>query len=408
MKKSIALAALAATCSFAASQSTIVGIDVRGTDHMFVSDTADFVNSWTAGPTTGEEIYAIDFNAAATDLYAIHFDTSDYGTIDITTGVFTILGSTTLPPRTVRGLTAHPDGDTWYIIADSGSDNKLWIGDLTTGIFTSIGITAPSQALIDIACDSQGNLFAHSITTNSLYSLDPNTSDETLIGPIGVNITSAQGMDFDWSTDTLYATLYGNATASKQFVSLDTTTGAILTSVDTGTLSAEMEMAIQVPSSDSHGSAGTTFCSAVPNSTGTTTTLTGNIGSGTGSDLHLEVTAGVPNEFGFILAGNTATPGVMISTGNLCLVGAGNSNLYYYNVGGGPSNSIGRFDAAGILQNLVGTSASGSGFDVPSIIPASTPINITSGSTWHFQAWHRDTPAGSGTSNFSNGLSVTF
>jgi hypothetical protein len=30
------------------------------------------------------------------------------------------------------------------------------------------------------------------------------------------------------------------------------------------------------------------------------------------------------------------------------------------------------------------------------------------GDTWHFQGWYRDTPAGSGQSNFTNGLSVTF
>jgi formylglycine-generating enzyme required for sulfatase activity len=39
---------------------------------------------------------------------------------------------------------------------------------------------------------------------------------------------------------------------------------------------------------------------------------------------------------------------------------------------------------------------------------AGSPAVITYGSTWHFQVWHRDTPASSGASNFSNGLSVTF
>jgi hypothetical protein len=32
--------------------------------------------------------------------------------------------------------------------------------------------------------------------------------------------------------------------------------------------------------------------------------------------------------------------------------------------------------------------------------------NITAGSTWNFQAWHRDQVAG--TSNFTNAVSVTF
>ncbi len=50
----------------------------------------------------------------------------------------------------------------------------------------------------------------------------------------------------------------------------------------------------------------------------------------------------------------------------------------------------------------------GSGFDVPDTIPGNTPILIMSGSSWHFQLWHRDSGAQAGDSNFSNGLSVTF
>jgi formylglycine-generating enzyme required for sulfatase activity len=138
------------------------------------------------------------------------------------------------------------------------------------------------------------------------------------------------------------------------------------------------------------------------------TTLTGSFGSGVGSDLHLEVTQGVPGELAYFLAGNEATSGVVISNGLLCLVGTGTAQVFRYNVGGSPSNSVGRFDNSGVFQNLVGTSATGSGFDVPTTIPAITPIVILSGETWHFQVWLRDTPAGQGSSNFSNGLSVTF
>lgn len=146
----------------------------------------------------------------------------------------------------------------------------------------------------------------------------------------------------------------------------------------------------------------------VPNSTGVPTTLTGTLGSGIGSGLHLEVTNGVPNDIGYFLAGNEATPGVVTGNGLLCLVGTGTSRVYRYSLSGGASNSIGRFDSAGVLQNIVGTSVTGSGFDVPNTIPATVPINIMVGDTWHFQVWHRDTPIGQGASNLSNGLSVTF
>ncbi len=155
-------------------------------------------------------------------------------------------------------------------------------------------------------------------------------------------------------------------------------------------------------------SVGTQFCNALPNSTGQVTTVTGTLGSGFGSGLHLEVTGGVPSEFGYFLVGDEVTPGLSISNGLFCLLGTATSNMYRYNVAGGVMNSLGVFDSAGVMQNVFGTSQTGSGFDVPTVIPASVPFTIASGDTWYFQYWHRDTPAAVGSSNFSLGLGVTF
>jgi hypothetical protein len=159
------------------------------------------------------------------------------------------------------------------------------------------------------------------------------------------------------------------------------------------------------------GGVGIPFCSpATNNSTGAPAVLAGTMGSGVGSDLHLEITGGVPGELAYLLAGNEATAGFVVPGGNgpLCLVGTPSAQLFRYNVDGGTSNSIGLFDASGVWQNYFGTSTTGYGFDVPTTIPSGVPILIMAGDTWHFQGWYRDTPAGSGQSNFSNGLSVTF
>ncbi|MEZ6020808.1 MAG: formylglycine-generating enzyme family protein [Planctomycetota bacterium] len=91
----------------------------------------------------------------------------------------------------------------------------------------------------------------------------------------------------------------------------------------------------------------------------------------------------------------------------LCLGGPG-SSVYRYNVAGTDWFSIGQFDASGTFVNASGTSATGTGFDVPSTIPDGVPSPIVLGDTWHFQLWYRDSPAQAGSSNFSNGLSVTF
>ncbi len=156
------------------------------------------------------------------------------------------------------------------------------------------------------------------------------------------------------------------------------------------------------------GQAGVSFCTPFPNSTGTPTALTGSFGNGVGSGLHLEVTDGVPGQFSYVLVGNEATSGVLISNGVFCLVSTPTARVFRYNISGGELNSSGNFDNQGVFQNSVGTSLVGSGFDVPDTIPASLFTPILAGSTWHFQVWHRDDPAGAGTSTFSNGLSVTF
>ena len=68
-------------------------------------------------------------------------------------------------------------------------------------------------------------------------------------------------------------------------------------------------------------------------------------------------------------------------------------------------NSLGLFDSSGVLQNSVGTSTVGSGFDVPLNIPIGSGMTITAGDTWHFQLWHRENGGGS---NLSNGVSIQF
>ncbi len=150
-----------------------------------------------------------------------------------------------------------------------------------------------------------------------------------------------------------------------------------------------------------------TFCDPMdPNSTGASTTLNGSMGTGVGSDLHLEATAGPPGEFGYFLIGTAPSdPGIVISQGRLCLAVSGGNGFGRYNVTGGDLNSVGQFDASGVLQNLPGTSTVGSGYDVPLNVPIPGFGNIQAGETWHFQLWHRE--AG-GASNFSNGITVTF
>ncbi|MDF1836939.1 MAG: hypothetical protein P1V35_03640 [Planctomycetota bacterium] len=152
----------------------------------------------------------------------------------------------------------------------------------------------------------------------------------------------------------------------------------------------------------------TTPCTPLPNSTGVPTLLTGAMGSGVGSDLHLEASQGPPGEFGFFLVGTGLdTPGLFIGSGVLCLSVTGTNLISRYTGPAANQISIGIFDGGGVFQNISGTATSsgGSGFDVPTALPVPIGGTIGSGDTYHFQLWHRDVPS---TSNFSNPLTVTF
>ncbi len=157
------------------------------------------------------------------------------------------------------------------------------------------------------------------------------------------------------------------------------------------------------------GGVGTPFCDPNENnSTGLPTVMTASFGTGVGSDLSLESSQGPSGQFGYFLVGTASSePGVMLtnSQGRLCLALGGGNSIGRYNVTGTSFNSLGQFDAAGEMQNLSGTSTSGAGFDVPTTVPIAGSPTIMTGSTWHFQLWHREN---GGLSNFSNGLSVDF
>jgi hypothetical protein len=384
---------LFALAPLAGAQSTIYGMDVR-IQRFFQTDIANFVANFTVIAPNNLPIFALDFDATATTLWGVQNPVAPapapYGTFDLTTGVFTQTGTLT-GPASAAGLTAHPNGTTWYVLENLAGTVNLWRGNIaTSGTFTLVGSSTVMGLAIDISCDSQGNLYANSITTDSLYSIDPNTGAATLIGPTGFATNFAQGMDFDWSTDTLYATLYtGGGTGG--FCTINLATGAATQLEDTLSLNAEMEIAIQVPSSQTIG---TNYCTAVANSTGNTGVM-----SATGStiaannDVTLTASSLPNNANGFFLTSTTQgfvmNPGG--SAGNLCLAG-----------------SIGRYVGPGQVQN---TGLTGSISLALNLTQTPTPtgfVSITAGQTWNFTAWHRDAVGGVATSNFADGLEIAF
>lgn len=149
------------------------------------------------------------------------------------------------------------------------------------------------------------------------------------------------------------------------------------------------------------------FCDPLPNSSGLPCLLAGTWQPYVGGGVHVSVTQGPPGEFGYCLIGSSFDPtGIQISQGRLCLQTQAPHALGRYNILGTDRNSLGVFDAQGVLQNQVGTSLSGDGFDVPTTLPLIGSPTLQAGQTWHFQFWFRESV--SGVTNFSNGLSASW
>jgi hypothetical protein len=204
--------------------------------------------------TVTQDFFAIDFDRAANTLYGITFlaagtGTMELGTIDQATGAFTSIGPISgagAAEANWCGLSMDPTTNTMYAAAVTGAGLcNLYTIDLTTGATTLVApIAGPAALYIDIAIDVNGQMYAHDIAADTLVTVNKATGATTVLGPTGMASNFAQGMDFDWTTNTLYATIYtGGGTGA--FCSLSTTTGAATVIASTTAWNSEMEMAVK-------------------------------------------------------------------------------------------------------------------------------------------------------------------
>lgn len=253
MRNRILLCSLAAVGTMlvvsTASASLIYGFNMRGgANELFSTDTGGFVSGYTfIGGPTANPTFAMDMDLTATTLWAVMFDGSNtYGTINTGTGVFTGMGTLSGPAASdnISGLSVDPTTGDWYLSAIGGGVATLYRGNIATGIFAAVGDIGFSLN-IDLAIDSQGNAYGMDIAVDELISINLLTGAGTSVGPTGIPTNFAQGMDFDYSTDILYATMYtGGGTGV--FATINTITGLATVLEVTDSLNAEMEMVVAV------------------------------------------------------------------------------------------------------------------------------------------------------------------
>ena len=151
---------------------------------------------------------------------------------------------------------------------------------------------------------------------------------------------------------------------------------------------------IEIAKGTAAGTVGTNYCAANINSTGATGSIAA-IGSAIASanNLRLEASSLPNSSFGFFLTstsqGAVANPGG--SSGMLCLGGA-----------------IGRYVGPGEILNSGGNGTFSLQLDLTQTPTPVGLVSIQAGETWNFSAWHRDAVGGSTTSNFTDGVEVTF
>lgn len=245
---SVACLLLMATATVNAG--TVYAFDLRGDNELLSFPANAPVDNVIAGPLL-YDTFAIDFDSLATTLYAVTYTAStamDLGAISTTTGDFTTIAPVTgflFGETNAGGLSMDPTTDIMYVLAS----NTLYQLNLATGVASNpIAITGNvgGELFIDIAISASGQMYAHDIVTDALYTVDKTFGTAIQIGPTGYAANYAQGMDFDYETDTLYATIYtGGGTGA--FVSFDLATGAATQIVDTFPWDKEMEMAVGFP-----------------------------------------------------------------------------------------------------------------------------------------------------------------
>ncbi len=204
-------------------------VDVRGDVFAIDSLLSFTINDFpgmTSVAVTNNRVFALDYDETGTVLYAIPGTTATANpntliTIDPATGVATPIAALTGAPD-ATGMTIDPTTGDAYIV-DATNFYSL---DLTTAVATLIGTTDVAATMVDVAMNCEGQVFAHDIISDSLFSIDPVTGAGTVVGGTGLAANFAQGMDFDNDDGTLYGFVYTGG-GTNTFGSFNLATGAV-------------------------------------------------------------------------------------------------------------------------------------------------------------------------------------
>lgn len=363
-------------------------------------DTATGVSAgpeWTGARATGladddaAQVYYIG--------YAAELRTASYGAPG---GGTTLLGSTTYQgvSRSFTGLGAH--NGVLYGTHNSGVEG-LYAIDLVTLATTLVHTYSnqeialegmdfdPATALLWGANDGAAYTDPQGATGRGVMIVDVTQPivTEALLYPYPVGENDYDGLAFDPA-----GRVYLIEDEPAPLANLDATTGAYDPSPPANASTIVGIYSAGTFTTGAPVGVGTNYCAAAVNSTGASARMAAT-GSAVAASNAVTLTASrLPNHaFGFFLTsrsqGFVQNPGG--SQGNLCLSGA-----------------IGRFVGPGQIKNSGASGAIDLGLDLTRMPTPTGFVAVAPGDTWNFTAWYRDVAGGVATSNFADGLSVTF
>ncbi len=198
-------------------------VEVRTNDKLFQIPDITVPGTWTAIAATAT-YYAGDFlGDDYSKIYAIS-DTVAFVNIDTATGAVTPIAQLTVPGGGgVQGI-AGADGFFYGTTSDCSSKTDIFTlspsGEIEVIVNTSIACG------IDIAyVPDNGLLYSVDISTDHLYSIDPDSGEVIDVGALGFAAGYAQGMDYDEENKILYWAAYGSG-GNGQLRAIDMETGA--------------------------------------------------------------------------------------------------------------------------------------------------------------------------------------
>lgn len=257
----LALTAFAfADMAYSQAPSVVFGTDSRG-QFAFRSRVDGFGANYVPLQANLRRIEAIDYDESGTTLYGIDGDTLEILTIDQTTGSAIPTGVSVSGLTGAGGVTALTcdTAGNWYLAYARGLDQEwdLYFGDIQSGVFATTVMTGLGAYALAMSADDRGVLYF--ITRNyntdrtSFLSIDPVSGSTSMIvydfrmpdTPF-LRLSRPQGLDFDWSTGTLY--FLRNQNNRSSFGEIDWYTGVVNSNIpgDAGPLSDKF-IAIRAP-----------------------------------------------------------------------------------------------------------------------------------------------------------------